>query len=256
MRLENKVAIVTGAANSIQEELPGIGGATAWVLAKEGAKVVLADVQDDQNQKSAAHINENGYNALSVHLDVTNEEDWDRAIKSTLDEFGRIDILVNCAGGTKSAALEETTGELWDAQMDIYAKGTFIGTKAVIPVMRRLGGGSIINISSIYGIVSAPNGVAYGAAKGAVRTFSKTVAVQFGKDNIRVNSVHPGYVLTPATENMISDKDTREWLVGRTPLGRLATPNDIANGILFLASDESNFVTGSELIIDGGVTAH
>ena len=119
MRLENKVAIVTGAANSVQEELPGIGGATAWVLAKEGAKVVLADVQDDQNQKSTAHINESGYNALSVHLDVTNEEDWDRAIKSTLDEFGRIDILVNCAGGTKSAALEETTEKLWDAQMDI-----------------------------------------------------------------------------------------------------------------------------------------
>ena len=257
MRLEGKVVLITAAARGVRGELMGIGGATAWVLAREGARVVLTDINEELGQKTAAQIREDGGEATFVRLDVTRELDWIDTIRTTVSSYGKLDVLVNCAGaGTgQRHALEDTPVESWDREMNSHAKAIFLGTKHAIPEMRKIGGGSIINISSIYGIVSPPSGVAYSAAKGAIRIFSKSAAVQYAKDNIRVNSVHPGYVHTTQTRQMISEPETRQWLLDRTPIGRLATGEDIAYGILYLASDESSFVTGSELVIDGGMTA-
>lgn len=176
-------------------------------------------------------------------------------MQTTVSTFGRLDILVNNAGTSARTTVEETTEEIWDAQMDVHAKGVFLGTKHAIPEMRKVGGGSIINVSSMYGIVGSPTVTAYHAAKGASRIFTKSAAIQYAKENIRVNSVHPGYAETPLTNEYFSDPERRQWLLDRTPMGRLGRANDIANGILYLASDESSYVTGSELIIDGGVTA-
>jgi NAD(P)-dependent dehydrogenase (short-subunit alcohol dehydrogenase family) len=254
-RLDGKVALITGAAHGLQGELMGFGGASAWLFVREGAKVVLTDVDENMGQKTTSQIREGGGEAIFVRLDVTDEQGWASAVKATIDAFDRLDILVNNAGTGARATLEETTEEIWDGQMNVHAKGVFLGTKHAIPEMRRVGGGSIINISSIYGIVGSPGSAAYHAAKGAIRIFTKAAAIQYAKDNIRVNSVHPGYSLTPMTRQSFADPERREWLLSRTPMGRPGTAEEIANGILFLASDESSFITGAELIMDGGVTA-
>lgn len=151
--------------------------------------------------------------------------------------------------------MEDTTEELWDSQMDVHAKGAFLGTKLAIPEMRKIGGGSIVNISSIYGIVGSPGSTAYHAAKGAIRLFTKSAAIQYAKENIRVNSVHPGFADTPMTNRGFQDAERLQWVESRTPMGRTGSAKEIAYGILYLASDESSFVTGSELVIDGGLTA-
>ena len=166
-----------------------------------------------------------------------------------------MDILVNNAGTGARYNVENTTEEMWDAQMAVHAKGAFLGTKHAIPAMRRVGGGSIINISSIYGIIGSPTSTAYHAGKGAIRLFTKAAAIQYASDNIRVNSVHPGYALTPLTAGGFDAPHRRDWVLSRIPMGRLGAAEDIAYGILYLASDESSFVTGSELVIDGGTTA-
>ena len=255
MRLEGKVALITGAAAGVQGELMGFGGASAWLFVREGAKVVLADIKDELGERSAAQIRENGFEAIYVHLDVTRESDWVNAISATVSNFGKLDIVVNNAGTGGQPAVMDITEEMWDAQMAVHAKGVFLGTKHAIPEMRKIGGGSIINISSIYGLVGSPSSGPYHAAKGASRIFSKAAAVQYAKENIRVNSVHPGYMLTPMTREGFGDTERYYWLLNRTPMGRLGDANEIAYGILYLASDESSFVTGSELVIDGGVTA-
>ena len=255
MRLEGKVALITGAAGGVQGELMGFGGASAWLFVREGAKVALADIQDEIGEKSAAQIRENGGDAIYVHLDVTKEEDWINAINVTVSNFGRLDVVVNNAGTGGRPTVEDTTEEMWDGQMDVHAKGVFLGTKHAIPEMRKVGGGSIINVSSIYGLVGSPSSAPYHAAKGASRIFTKAAAVQCAKDNIRVNSVHPGYMLTPMTREGFADPERHDWMLNRTPMGRLGDANEIAYGIVYLASDESSFVTGSELVIDGGVTA-
>ena len=255
MRLEGKVALITGAATGVEGELMGFGGTAARLFAREGAKVALGDIDEAGGEKTAAQIGESGGAALFVRLDVTSEQDWIDAIQITVSHFGRLDILVNNAGTSAPYLVHETTEENWDAQMAVHAKGVFLGTKHAIPEMRRVGGGSIVNTSSIVGIVGSPTSTAYPAAKGAIRIFTKSAAVQYAKDKIRVNSVHPGFCLTPMLEGISPDPRYREERLATVPAGRLGSADDIAYGILFLASDESSYITGAELVIDGGMTA-
>ena len=256
MRLEGKVALITGAAAGVDGDLMGFGGASARLFAQEGAKVVLTDIKEEMGQKTAAQINELGGDVIFLPLDVTNEQGWIDVIAAAVSKYGKLDVLVNNAGTGARTTVEETTVETWDGQMDVHAKGTFLGTKYAIPEMRKVGGGSIINVSSIYGLIGSPTSTAYHAAKGAIRLFSKSAAVQYAKENIRVNSVHPGYAHTPLTDPGYSHEIGRaEGCLERIPIGRLGNAYDIAYGILYLASDESSFVTGAELVIDGGTTA-
>ncbi len=255
MRLEGKVALISGAASGLEGELMGFGGAAARLFAREGAKVMLTDINEESGQKTAAQINELGGEAMFLRLDVTNEQDWIDAIRATVANYGRLDILVNNAGTGARFKVEDTTEEVWDTQMNIHAKGAFLGTKHAIPEMRKIRGGSIINVSSIYGLVGSETSTAYHAAKGAIRLFTKSAAIQYAKENIRVNSVHPGYAHTPLTQRGYANAEYLENIRSKVPIGRVGTADDIAYGMLYLASDESSFVTGSELVIDGGTTA-
>jgi NAD(P)-dependent dehydrogenase (short-subunit alcohol dehydrogenase family) len=248
MRLEGKVALITGAAR-------GQGAAEARMFAKEGAKVVLADVSDPEGTAVAAEIAEAGGDAIFVHLDVTNEDEWDAAINSAVASFGKLDILVNNAGIWRRGHVLETSVEQWDDILDINAKGVFLGTKAAIPEMRKAGGGSIINISSTAGLVGSRTSAAYSASKGAVRIFSKSTAIQYAAEGIRANSIHPGPIDTDMGDQVWPDAESKELTMNRVALSRIGTAEDVAYGALYLASDESSFVTGSELVIDGGVTA-
>jgi len=255
MRLQNKVALLTGAAAAVEGELMGFGGAAGHKFLREGAKVVLTDIRDELGERAAAILREQGAEAIYQHLDVTSETDWKNAISHTLATYGRLDILFNNAGIARPNKIENLTEEIWDLELAVHAKGTFLGTKTAIPAMRRSGGGSIINTSSIMGIVGSPTTPAYSAAKGAIRLFTKTAALQYAKENIRVNSIHPGYAVTPLTAERFKDPALNKELIDKTPIGRLGTADDIANGVLFLASDESSWMTGAELVIDGGMTA-
>ena len=249
-RLDGKVALISGGAR-------GQGAAEALLFAKEGAKVVFGDLLDDEGRRIESQVAELGGDATYIHLDVTSAHDWDAAVQTALDRYGRLDILVNNAGILgRRTGLEDTTSEQWDAVLNVNAKGAFIGTKAAIPALRDAGGGSIVNISSIAGIIADPTGIpAYQASKGAVRLLTKSTALQHAADNIRCNSVHPGLIVTAMSEDVLADPDRRQTFFGSIPLGRLGTVDDIANGVLFLASDESSYVTGSELVIDGGLVA-
>ena len=249
MRLEGKVALISGGAR-------GQGAAEAKLFAGEGAKVVFGDILDDLGKQVEAEIHEVGGEALYVHLDVTNAADWASAVEAAVSRYGRLDVLVNNAGITIRKNVEDTTEEDWDRIMAINAKGVFLGTKQAIPAMRESGGGSIVNISSTAGLVGNPySGASYAATKGAVRLFTKATAIQYAKEGIRCNSVHPGLLETPMTQDMLADAAHREERTQRIPLGRVGTAEDVAYGVLYLASDESSFVTGSELVIDGGATA-
>ena len=248
MRLQGKVALITGAAR-------GQGAAEARLFAQEGAKIVLGDVLDQDGSRVAAEIAETGGEAVYVHLDVTNEDDWDAAIKTAVSSFGKVDILVNNAAIWRRGHVLETSSEQWDAVLAVNAKGVFLGTRAAIPEMRKAGGGSIINISSTAGLVGSRTSTAYSASKGAVRIFTKSTAIQYASEGIRANSIHPGPIDTDMGDQVWPDASSREAAVERTAIARMGTPQDIAYGALYLASDESSFVTGSELVIDGGVTA-
>jgi len=249
MRLEGKVALISGGAR-------GQGAAEAKLFAGEGAKVVFGDILDDLGKQVEAEIHEVGGEALYIHLDVTNAADWASAVEAAVSRYGSLDVLVNNAGITIRKNVEDTTEEDWDRIMAINAKGVFLGTKQAIPAMRESGGGSIVNISSTAGLVGSPySGASYAATKGAVRLFTKATAIQYAKEGIRCNSVHPGLLETPMTEDMLADAAHREERTQRIPLGRVGTAEDIAYGVLYLASDEASFVTGSELVIDGGATA-
>jgi NAD(P)-dependent dehydrogenase (short-subunit alcohol dehydrogenase family) len=249
MRLAGKVALISGGAR-------GMGAAEARLFAREGARVVLGDILEAEGKRVEAEIAGGGGEALFGRLDVTSEADWEHAVATTVARFGRLDVLVNNAGVGGGSRLEDTTVEAWDHGMDVNAKGVFLGTRAAIPAMRRTGGGSIVNISSQLGIVgmerSSPQ---YQASKGAVRTLTKLTAVQYAREGIRANSVHPGPVVTPMTEARRGDAGHYEYMVSRIPLGRYGEPDEVAYGVLYLASDEASFVTGSELVIDGGWTA-
>ena len=249
MRLENKVALISGGAR-------GQGSAEARLFAKEGAKVVIGDILEEEGRQVEAEINELGGECLFVRLDVTSESDWQQAAAAAAARFGKLDILVNNAGIFKLGSVEDTSEELWDEIMDINSKGVFLGTKAAIPEMRKVGGGSIINISSVAGLIGTAYSAAYGASKGAVRLLTKSTAIQYAGEGIRANSIHPGVIDTPMTApNLLADDSSRSRSVARHPLGRVGKAEDVAYGALFLASDESSFMTGSELVIDGGLTA-
>ena len=248
MRVAGKVALVSGAAR-------GIGAATAKLLAQEGAAVVLGDVMETEGRQTAAGIVAAGGQATFMPLDVTSADSWRQVIDAAVAAYGKLNVLVNNAGISGRAAVGETDVETWERVMEINGKGVFLGTKLAIPELRKAGGGSIINISSIYGIVGSETSAAYHASKGAVRIFTKAAAIQYAADGIRVNSVHPGFVDSPMTAASHALPEVHNLRISRTPLGRMGTPEDIAAGILYLASDESAFVTGSELVIDGGMTA-
>ena len=247
MRLENKVAFISGGAR-------GMGEVMAKLFAQEGARVVIGDVLEDEGQRVEATINETGGECLFIRLDVTDEAQWQQAIASTVARFGKLDILINNAGIYRTRRVEDTTSEEWDQVLAINGKGVFLGTKAAIPEMRKAGGGSIINLSSVAGLVGSTDSAAYNASKGAVRLLTKSTAIQYAKEGIRANSIHPGTIETPMTADLLSG-DGRQDRMNRTPLGRLGRPEDVAYGALYLASDEASFVTGSELVIDGGRTA-
>jgi cyclopentanol dehydrogenase len=249
MRLAGKVALISGGAR-------GMGAVEAKLFAREGAKVLLGDVLEAEGKKVEAEIRNDGGDAVFVRLDVTSEADWARAVEIATARFGRLDILVNNAGIGGPGRVEDTTLEAWNRVMDVNSTGVFLGSRAVIPAMRAAGGGSIVNISSQLGLVGVDNSSPqYQASKGAVRLLTKATAIQYAKDRIRANSVHPGPIVTPMTEARRRDPETYRLTVSRIPLGRYGEPEDVALGVLYLASDESSFVTGSELVIDGGWTA-
>ena len=249
MRLQGKVALISGGAR-------GQGAAEAKLFAKEGAKVVFGDVLDDEGRKTEAEIQEIGGEALYLHMDVTNEGDWEKAVSETVNRFGKLDILVNNAGVVSWGNLEDTTPEEWDRVMDINSKGVFLGTKAVIPEMRKTGGGSIVNISSISGFVGQDFvHMGYNAAKGAVRLATKSAAVQFAKDGIRVNSVHPGIMPPMRTSMLSADPEIREKIIAAIPMKREGAIEEVAHANLFLASDEASYITGIEVPVDGGFLA-
>jgi cyclopentanol dehydrogenase len=249
MRLEGKVAIISGGAR-------GMGAVEARLFAKEGAKVVIGDILEDEGRKLEAAISTAGGEALFVRLDVTHEADWQNAVATAVNRFGKLDVLVNNAGISGRGRVEDTPVEDWDSVMEVNAKGVFLGTKAAIPAMRQAGGGSIINISSQLGLVgtdhSSPQ---YQASKGAVRLLTKATAIQYAKEAIRANSVHPGPIVTPMTETARADPERYQMMLSRIPMGRYGQPEEVAYGVLYLASDESAYMTGSELVIDGGWTA-
>jgi cyclopentanol dehydrogenase len=250
VRLGGKVALISGGAR-------GMGAAEARLFAREGARVVVGDVLEVEGRSVEAEIVAKSGQAAFVKLDVTSEADWQHAVATAESRFGRLDILVNNAGiGGVTSRVEDTTLEAWERVMAVNTTGVFLGTKAALPAMRRAGGGSIINISSQLGLVGFDDSTPqYTASKGAVRVLTKTTALQYARERIRCNSVHPGPIVTPMTERRRADPATRERMLARIPLGRYGEAEEVAYAVLYLASDEASFVTGSELIIDGGWTA-
>jgi cyclopentanol dehydrogenase len=248
-RLDGKVALISGGAR-------GQGACEARIFCAEGAKVVFGDILDEQGRALEQDLRAAGADAAYVHLDVTNEGDWHAAVEATERLYGRLNVLVNNAGILIRKGIEETTEEDWDRIMAVNVKGVFLGTKHALPAMRRAGGGSIINISSVSGLVgSTTSSAAYIATKGAVRLFTKATAIQHVHENIRANSVHPGPITTDMISELVADADEWALRLQRLPMGRAGAPEEIAYGVLYLASDESSYMTGSELVIDGGTTA-
>ncbi len=249
MRLENKVAIVTGAAS-------GMGAATAKLFAQEGARVAVADLTEADGHAVSAAINQSGQNvSFFQKCDIANEDDWTALAEATIKNYGRIDILINNAGVSGSYP-DLLSREVWDQQMAINATGTFLGLRVVIPHMQKGGGGSIVNISSISGVTGQSFvHMGYNASKGAIRTMTKSAAVQFAKDNIRVNSVHPGLMPAMRTSKLTADPNIRAKMLESVPMGRVGDIEEVARANLFLASDEASYITGVELPVDGGFLA-
>jgi NAD(P)-dependent dehydrogenase (short-subunit alcohol dehydrogenase family) len=235
----------------------GQGAAEARTFSREGARVVFGDVRDDEGKKVVATIRAEGGDAVYVHLDVASEPDWRSAVQLTTDRFGKLDILINNAAIViPRVPIEERTVEEWDRVMAINARGVFLGTKHAIPAMRRAGGGSIVNISSVAGIgQSLHQEPAYAASKGAVRIFTKVTASQHARDKIRCNSVHPGPVDTEMIHSAMSDPEVLKRRLERVPMRRMGTVDEIVTAVLYLASDDSSYMTGAELVIDGGALA-
>ncbi|HWD24813.1 MAG TPA: glucose 1-dehydrogenase [Acidimicrobiales bacterium] len=252
-RIDGKVAIVTGAAM-------GIGRASAVLLAREGARVAVTDIESEAGAETVEEITKSGGEARFWHLDTSDEGSVSEAFAGVNDAFGRLDVLVNNAGiAGVTKPTHEISLEEWNSVISVNLSGVFLCTKHALPYMREAGGGSIVNLSSIYGIVGSAGAPAYHAAKGAVRIMSKTDALIYAADGIRVNSVHPGFIWTPMVESSLRKRgdmeNERQRLEGLQPVGHMGEPDDIAYGVLYLASDEAKFVTGSELVIDGGYTA-
>jgi cyclopentanol dehydrogenase len=247
-RLKGKVALISGGAR-------GQGAAEARLFAGEGANVVIGDVLDDLCKKTADQINSKSGRqpVAAVHLDVTRAADWRAAVDTCERQFGGLDVLVNNAGIANLKGIEETSEEEWDSIVNINQKGVWLGMKAAVPAMRRRGGGSIINISSIFGIIGSSGSAAYHGTKGAVRLLTKAAAVQYAPDKIRVNSVHPGVILTPMVD--VIPREDLQPIINLAPMKRGAQPEEVGWCVVFLATDEASFVTGAELVVDGGYTA-
>jgi NAD(P)-dependent dehydrogenase (short-subunit alcohol dehydrogenase family) len=249
MRLEGKVALISGSAR-------GMGEAEARIFAKEGAAVVVADLMETEGQKVVADITADGGTARFLRLDVTDEADWQEAVATTTATFGKLNILVNNAGISGTYTPDTLSTEAWDRLLDVNAKGVFLGMKYAIPAMQRAGGGSIINISSISGFVGQNDiHMGYNASKGAVRLMTKSAAVQYAKDGIRVNSVHPGVMPPMQTSNLTANPEYRQVMLAQVPMGREGRREEVGYAVLFLASDEASYITGIELPVDGGFLA-
>jgi len=247
MRLAGKVAIISGAAH-------GMGAEEARLFVREGARVVIADVLEEEGKRLEAELQASDGEALFVRTDVTSEDDWRHTVQATVARFGKLDILVNNAGLSSTSVPDPMDTDGWRRIMEVNATGVFLGTKYAIPAMQRARVGAIVNISSIMGFVGGEGGhPAYHASKGAVRIFTKATAVKYGPDGIRANSVHPGFM--PPMRSSHPDPEAREDQVRLTPLRRIGKPIEVAYGVLFLASDEASFITGTELVIDGGFIA-
>ncbi len=248
MRLKGKVALISGGAR-------GQGAAEARLFVQEGARVVVADILEGEGEGVVADIREAGGDASFVRLDVTSEDDWRSAVEFTVETYGRLDVLINNAAIYRRTPIVDTDLEEWKRIMDVNSTGVFLGTKRAVPAMQASGGGSIINVSSTAGLVGSGRGSAYGASKGSVRLFTKYTAIQHARDGIRANSIHPGPIDTEMIADNISTPEGRAESESRVPLGRIGSVMDVAYGALFLASDEASYMTGAELVIDGGVTA-
>jgi NAD(P)-dependent dehydrogenase (short-subunit alcohol dehydrogenase family) len=249
MRLADKVAIITGAAS-------GMGAASARRFGREGAKVVIADMLEEEGKAVAADIVKAGGQAVFMTLNVTDEANWKAVVDATVAAFGKLDILVNNAGISGSATNDLLDSGLWDRVMAVNSTGVFLGTAAAVRQMQKNGGGSIVNLSSISGLVGQTMvHMSYNASKGAVLVMTKATAVQFGKDRIRCNSVHPGLMPPMRTSGATADPEVRAKMLRAVPLGRNGEVDEVANAILFLASDEASYITGAELYVDGGYLA-
>ncbi len=248
MRLEGKVAIVTGGSH-------GMGAEECRLFAREGAKVVVADIREEDGRQVESEIAEAGGEAMFVELNVADETAWESAVQQAVARFGKLDILVNNAGISGSGETDFRSTDAWERLMNVNARGVFLGIKYAVPEMQKAGGGSIVNISSISGFVGQEAvHPGYNASKGAVRLLTKATAVQHAKDGIRVNSVHPG-MMPPMLTSLQRSDTRRERLVNEVPMQREGQPIEVANAVLFLASDEASYITGTELIVDGGFTA-
>lgn len=255
MRFSDKVALVAGGANANPEKLLGFAGLSALEIARDGGSVVIGDIDDEAGKRSVELMRSEGLNARYVHLDVTSESDWDDAVNITLEVFGSLDILIMAAGiPDRGETVDSTPVDKWRRVMDVTNLGMFLGTRAVVAPMKEAGGGSIVLISSMMAKVARDQANAYAASRAGMTHFARSAAVQYGPDNIRVNSVLPGWTYTPFTAPAFGE-EWKERLAARVPLRRVADASDIAGPILFLASDESKYVTGSELLADGGTTA-
>ena len=232
-----------------------MGAVEARLFAREGARIVIGDILKREGHETVVGITATGGEAIFVSLDVTSEADWERAVGVAVSSFGGLDVLVNNAGTYLRGSVEETGPEDWDRVMEVNAKGVFLGTRAAIPAMRERGGGSIVNIASFNSLVGTTTSAAYNASKAAVRLLTKSTAVQYAGDNIRANAIHPGPIKTAMFMSGFPDEEAVEERRALVPLGRIGTAEDVAYGALFLASDESSYMTGSDLVIDGGWTA-
>jgi len=241
-----KVALVTGASR-------GIGASEVRLLAAKGARVLATDILDDLGAALAKEISAGGAKAAYVHLDATRTADWERAVEQAVEMFGQLDILINNAGVHGRLGLEETSEEEWHRVLDNDLKTAWLGMKHCIPVMRRCGGGAVVNTSSVYGLIASGKATAYHAAKGGVLMVSKAAAVEYAQDGIRVNSIHPGLVDTPMTETL--PPSWKASLLNATPMKRSASTDEVARAAVFLVSDDASFITGTQLIVDGGLTA-
>ncbi len=245
-RLEDKIALITGAAM-------GMGEAEARLFAEHGASLVITDINKVELEKVARELIAKGTKVLALEHDVSSEQDWIRVAGEAQKTFGKIDILVNNAGIVDSAGVEATTLEKWHKIIGVNQTGTWLGMKYIIPLLKKAGGGSIINISSVYGLIGGGNSAAYQASKGAVRILSKTAAMEYASANIRVNTIFPGAIDTPMVASAVDD-EALKGLLSLVPLHRIGKPQEIAYGVLYFASDESSYTTGAELVIDGGWT--
>lgn len=248
-RLTGKVALLTGATG-------GIGAATAEAFAREGADLVLADLDGTPLEALAERCRQHGVDAFVQPLDVTDPARWNEVLSAVEGRFGRLHVLVTLAGILGWSGVEETTDEAWDRIVAVNQTGTWIGMRAAMPLLRASGNASIVTTSSVLGIIGSGSAAAYQATKGAVRLLTKTAAVEYATRGVRVNSLHPGVVATPQIQDLLDEQGDQQPDVARTPMKRWAEPEEIAPGIVYLASDESSFMTGAELVIDGGLTAH